>query len=325
MTANLLLHFEGDWSDSAEGRTSTVYGTPTVSTAQSRFGGSSAYFPSNGSEVEYGGTLVNTNDFTVEMWVRLGDNTSAKGFMWSSTSGTIYLGTTAAGLLYTTYSGTLYTGSTVVSANVWHHVALCRMGGYVKLFLDGTVQRTYEYGSSSGSLGMRIGNNGGYVDEVRVINGTGLYYRAFTPPTAPLTTTHPLPPFEVTDYTVRPLARHNVRSVGTVRQKAKHLPLWMPTVLTKPKLLDRSSDFGNYRIVGTTKVAGTPNLPVKQRVMLLEERAGRPIAQVWSDPVTGAYAFNNITNAQTYTVVSFDHQGLFDAVIADNLQATPMP
>ncbi len=332
MTTQLLMHMDSGLTD--ETGLHSPYGQTgaAVSTAQSKFGAGSLYFPTGAAACRLGAfdfTGDNANH-SIEMWVLLSSNANvcfAGAYGYSAT-----FGTDASGRLGHNLAGSFTSAGSAVPTGQWVHVALCRANGFAKTFINGAVQSQATVTATSSfsdfTLGNVFGNNGlvnGYMDEVRIVTGTALYYRAFTPPTAPFAVAHPLPPFEVADYTVAPKGRNNVLAMGTVRQKAKHLPLWISTVLTKPKLLDRSSDYGSYRIVGTTKVAGTPNLPVKQRVMLLEERAGRPIAQVWSDPVTGAYAFNNITNAQTYTVVSFDHQGLFDAVIADNLQATPMP
>ncbi|WP_304912457.1 hypothetical protein [Hydrogenophaga sp.] len=62
--------------------------------------------------------------------------------------------------------------------------------------------------------------------------------------------------------------------------------------------------------MGTTKNTGTPEVPVRRRVVLHDQPTGRVIRQQWSDPVTGAYQFQNI-RAGTYFVIAFDHTGLY--------------
>lgn len=73
------------------------------------------------------------------------------------------------------------------------------------------------------------------------------------------------------------------------------------------------------RVKGTTKDKGTPNVPVSERVRLYREQDGLLIREVWSAPGTGAYSFDYIDETQTYTVLAYDHDKSFRAVVADNL------
>lgn len=75
---------------------------------------------------------------------------------------------------------------------------------------------------------------------------------------------------------------------------------------------------GRHRIVGTVKQVGTPNQPVERRVRLFRMRDGIFIRETWSD-AAGNYRFEWIDGAETYFVVSYDHAGLYRAVIADGL------
>lgn len=74
----------------------------------------------------------------------------------------------------------------------------------------------------------------------------------------------------------------------------------------RPVLTRRVYDAGALRITGTTKVTGTPQTPVRRRVRLHEQETGRPVADVWSDAVTGAFVFSNLA-FKTYYVVTFDY------------------
>jgi hypothetical protein len=77
---------------------------------------------------------------------------------------------------------------------------------------------------------------------------------------------------------------------------------------------------GTGRISGTTKDKGSPNVPVSERTVLFRQADCQVVREVLSAPGTGAYSFDYIDESEVYFVVSFDHDGFFRAVIADNLR-----
>lgn len=80
---------------------------------------------------------------------------------------------------------------------------------------------------------------------------------------------------------------------------------------------------GRGRIAGTVTVNGDPtNTPVRRRVVLLRDIDALVLGTTWSDPVTGAYEFTGLDTSFKYTVLSFDHEHLYRAVAADNLETT---
>lgn len=95
---------------------------------------------------------------------------------------------------------------------------------------------------------------------------------------------------------------------------------------TRPALI--SSDlqfFGAGQVSGTTANVGTPsNLPVRRRVRVHRQDSGRPLREVWSDRITGAYEFKELPLA-TLFVLAFDHTGEFGGVIETDIVAGPMP
>ena len=95
------------------------------------------------------------------------------------------------------------------------------------------------------------------------------------------------------------------------------------TLPNQPVVFTYDPDRGTASLTGTTKNLGSPNQPVWRRVQLIEERSGRVLREVWSDPVTGVYTFSEIRPQIKFSVVAYDHTGVFRAVIADNLEATP--
>lgn len=98
-------------------------------------------------------------------------------------------------------------------------------------------------------------------------------------------------------------------------------PLALPRgLLTGIDMLDG----GNYKVTGTTKVIGPPLTPIRVKVWLCDRLSGRVVREVWSDAATGAYVFERV-RIGPYYVVSLDHTGTFNAVIADHPVPEVMP
>ena len=186
--------------------TITATGTPTQS-AFSPFGsvGGSAYF--NGTS-DYLSIPASTNwvfsgDHTIEAWVYpltagvdmqiFGTGGSASndqlGIKASATAGTAYM--------YYAYAvmNTYVTGLTIIP-KTWNHIAVSRTSGVIKYFVNGALVYTLNTSVSIGqnliasvarrsSDGLNVLN--GYVSNLRVVKGSGLYTAAFTPSTSPLT------------------------------------------------------------------------------------------------------------------------------------------
>lgn len=98
------------------------------------------------------------------------------------------------------------------------------------------------------------------------------------------------------------------------------LPGPPPSVSRGVSALRRDIEFGGRGVItGTVKVKGTPNVPTKRRVRLLRDRDFLLVRETWSDPVTGAYAFHEIDERYTYSVIADDYEGNFRAVLADRV------
>ncbi len=87
------------------------------------------------------------------------------------------------------------------------------------------------------------------------------------------------------------------------------------------------TEFGGFgRIWGTTKTKSSPaNLPTKARVVLLHQRSKLPVREVWSDPITGDFAFEGIDTRQEFLTLAEDAAGNFRPVAASRLvpEVTP--
>ena len=77
-------------------------------------------------------------------------------------------------------------------------------------------------------------------------------------------------------------------------------------------------------VAGTVKERpkGAPEgseVPVRRRVRLYDERSGNCLGETWSDITTGVYRFEYVDMERIYTVLSYDHNGVFSAEVANGL------
>ena len=214
-----LLPFDGtngatsttDLSD--RGNTVTFGGDAEISTAQSKFGGSSLSLDGNGDYVDLpqATNQLVSEDFTIEFWFRIN---SGAGSETIGLFGTYYTTPSGKGMLMATSatynqvyfqwhygaSGWAYLnqtqGRTALSNNTWYHVAVTRSGSTWRLFLNGTQEDSVtqsSYITDSGST-TRLGNYGpsatasdglnGYIEDFRITRGVARYTSNFTAPTS---------------------------------------------------------------------------------------------------------------------------------------------
>jgi plastocyanin len=185
-------------TDETTGKNVTANGNVVTSTAQFKFGTSSAFFDGVGdwlsvpSDPDFN---FSTGDFTLEAFVRL-TNTSGNKiiFDFRSTSLTeispvVYV--SGSDVIYYVNGAAVITGAGAVSPTTWHHIAVSRTAGVSKLFVDGSqVGASYTDGNDFPTRGLRIGANlqgsssmNGYIDEVRITKGSSRYNANFTPTT----------------------------------------------------------------------------------------------------------------------------------------------
>ena len=212
-TVTLLLHGDGTdgsttFTDSSPTpNTFTANGGASISTAQSKYGGASMYFDGTGDYVTapyIAGYALGTGDLTLEMWVYrtaatalsiLVDFRGPGGGVISAP--TLYV--TADNNLHLYMSGSdVWVGTTPITLNAWTHVALSRAAGILRVFVNGAVAGATPASANDwvcGGNGIIIGAEGpslgantftGYIDDLRVIKGGGMYDAAFTPPSSAL-------------------------------------------------------------------------------------------------------------------------------------------
>jgi hypothetical protein len=164
----------------------------------------STYFDGTGDYLSLPNINFASNDFCVECW-----------FYWTTNDPTSYSALFGKGatdssedfcLLFKNTefyfdwgnSATFASRATTINTHRWYHVALARSSGVVKIFLNGIQQgadisvatipnnhTTWYIGLSRISASILF--TGGYISNVRFVNGSAVYTSTFTPPTTPLT------------------------------------------------------------------------------------------------------------------------------------------
>lgn len=343
---SLLLHMDGadgsaTFTDSSRfPKGVAAAGNAKISTAQSKWGGGlmlGGYgdYLSVPAQVDF---VFGTGDFTVELWINT-TTTAEKSLVDQFDGDESWQFAVKSGKLSWFSSGYILGGNTAVNNGAWHHVAATRSAGTLRFFVDGvldgtaTLSTNYPHQVVLG-IGAQVASRNptydfpGYIDELRITKGVARYTASFASPTAAFL--------------------DGVFSGSTAQRKLGAAQAPAPLTLsggsagdTIPVLppdtihLDRQDANGTeanapatrYRIPGPRWVkekAASTNVPLRRRVQLYNQRDSRLVREVWSDPVTGEYSFDNIRGDTTYFVIAFDHTGHYRAVIADNLTPEPI-
>jgi hypothetical protein len=175
--------------------------TPFGSTWSNFFNASTNYslYMNGQSAFDFG-----TGDFTIEVW--LNPASVHTPIIYDSRSGNngpyvcIYLLSNVP--YYYANTGDRIVGSTALTPGVWYHLAVSRVSGNTRMFINGTqVGSTYVDSTNYSSGGANrpiIGESGyssgdavyyGHMSNLRIIKGQGLYSGTFIPATSNLTTT----------------------------------------------------------------------------------------------------------------------------------------
>jgi hypothetical protein len=209
-SVSLLLHGDGTngsttiTDNSPTPKTVTAVGDAKISTAQSKFGGSSIAFDGTGDRLSIpAASLFNfeNNNFTVEAWIYLNAITSIKTIVSNyatsaSASGWgIFVPNTGivTGQFYSGISATNVSSADPITTANWVHVAFVRNSNLFTLYLNGvggtSVSSSATLNNSSNLLliGSEAGtlNWDGYIDDLRITKGIARYTANFTPPAAP--------------------------------------------------------------------------------------------------------------------------------------------
>lgn len=215
----LLLHMDGTnasttFTDSSpSAKAISVFNNAQISTSQSKFGGSSAFFDGSGDYLRLNGSTdwqFGSGDFTVELWYyktshatigsykrliqfRDGDVACSISIVDARTSnGNLSLSMSSNGTSWDIINDA---DVGAIALNMWTHIAVVRFGTSIKLYINGV--STYSISSSTPLvwdaswqpvIGGQSGTDrtlNGWIDELRILKGVAAHKANFTPPTVP--------------------------------------------------------------------------------------------------------------------------------------------
>ena len=174
---------------SSRNRNPGAYGNVAISTAQSKYYGSSAYFDGSGDYIDTGDSYdfaFGTGDWSVEFWMY---PTSLGTRLIQSSTNSDNLDTGPSGAIsYWNGSGNVVSANGVLTTNNWFHIALVRYNGTAKIYVNGnnvatqlttpntTTPRKYWIGGLNAPIFQ------GYMNDLRFYKGIAKYTANFTPP-----------------------------------------------------------------------------------------------------------------------------------------------
>lgn len=204
---SLLLHGDGTngsttiVDSSSSSKTVTAFGNAQISTAQSKFGGSSIAFdgsddyltgPSNDADFNFG-----TGDFTIEAFAYPVEPRTGTIFCYRSNNSDGVIVIQNIGQWFAKVGYTSVAAGTV-TVNSFSHIAAVRASGVLTLYVNGTSvgsnSNATDNITGSASHVVRIGALSetpsslqwkGHIDDLRITRGVARYVSNFTPPTAP--------------------------------------------------------------------------------------------------------------------------------------------
>lgn len=201
-----LLHFEGsDGSTTVTdvtGRPWTAYGVQ-IDTDFSRAGAASLILGGTGTRAEPSSSsadfTVGTGDFTIELSIRASSLAKSVSCIFDQrplgTQGlypTIYVTSNGTIYYYTDTANKIASASGVITENTWYDIALSRVSGTTRLFVNGS-QVGSDYADTNNYVGdeLVVGHLGfdrsntfgltGNLDEFRFTKGVGRYSGSYTP------------------------------------------------------------------------------------------------------------------------------------------------
>jgi hypothetical protein len=192
----------------------TIAGSITT-VAQSPFsgGGNSYSFPNSSTSYVYAagqdGFAFGTGDFTIEWFQYETDSNAFPRIFWYGAGTALFGVSIESGTFYLWSFGPNALKSGLSQKNAWRHFALVRISGRVYLYYDGVIQNSGGTANTANIttnspnnfvIGAKVGGlaseqYGGYMTNIRIVKGLGVYTGNFTIPTSSLTAVANANPF----------------------------------------------------------------------------------------------------------------------------------
>ena len=208
-SVSLLLHGNGTngstviTDNSPSPKTVTAVGNAQISTAQSKFGGSSLAFDGAGDYLttqSSNDSNFGSSDFTIEFWIKSTQTARQDPLGWNygyteaGWAGLIFNLSTDSMAWFENANSRISAASTGWNNGNWNHVAVTCSSNSVRMFLNGsqvgsTYTTSFSYGrnASGFTIGVIVSLNyfvDGYIDDLRITKGVARYTANFTPPAA---------------------------------------------------------------------------------------------------------------------------------------------
>jgi hypothetical protein len=158
--------------------------------------GGSGYFDGSGdslataSSADFG---FGTGDFTIECWAYPLSSAAQRLVFFSNDINNLDLGFSSLDT-FQYYNGSVNNTGVSASSRQWFHFAVSRTSGTTSVYINGVRTNNITDSTDTTTRSVQIGNSpssnpfNGYINDVRIIKGTGIYSgTTITVPTAPLT------------------------------------------------------------------------------------------------------------------------------------------
>ncbi len=301
---NLLLHFDGDFTDSSTANhPPTVFGATIVSSPNSpltpnsqvgSFDGDNDYitFPDS-DDWDFG-----TEDFTVDFWAKIFPPNQQS---YLSHSGGVEYFRDNSGFL--NFGAAKSTVAFAPSQTNWQHVAVTRSGTTIRFFIDGaqlgsaiTNSENFSFGSGDLFIGAKtnLANDFQFhMEEFRVIKGTALWTSNFTKPTepeesAPADTTPPDvdAPIDINEEAEGPTTPV---TLGTATANDDTDGALTPTITTSPVSITITNGSGNFPVgvhtITYTATDAANNVGTATQTVTINDTTGPEITLVGDNPL----------------------------------------
>jgi hypothetical protein len=175
----------------------TANGNVQISSAQSKFGGGSAYFDGNGDYLSTNQITLDTQDFTLECWIYLttyGSQNNTifnQGNIDNTGAFLVLIGSATNDRKLIFYANNLerFRGATTIPLNTWTNITVTRQSNIYYFFINGVLEGTHFASYNHNQTPFKIGDGyggvryfNGYIDDLRITKGVARYTSNFTPP-----------------------------------------------------------------------------------------------------------------------------------------------
>ena len=323
-----VFHLDTDMRSDG-GEALAVSGAVLVSSAQKKFGGGCLQF-SGGHVVLQGGPFCAAleGDFCFEAWV-MRQSTAWVPLLYTGAYEAQQLSVriTDTGYLQSfIHNGTnsygLRTGGTLIAVNDWTHIVVARRFGVIRTYVNGVLQTE---GAWTGVFAAGVRYFG-----TQIVSGTPTLRTDFLMDELALAASSPVYVGEVPVPVAPPQGRYKPwlaglsgASKGFIAGAAHSGDLAMQGQKQAATLDVEHGGVGViYGPVELYNQAG--NISLRRRVRLHRSRDGQLVREVWSD-TQGNYRFDGISQRYTYDVIAWDHEGLQQSVVANDLTPEVVP